>query len=348
MKNNMKQKNKIVIIGAGIWGTALAEIIASTKVEVCLWEYFKDVAHQINALRSHPNLPGFKINPRVTVTPDLEESMHGAQMCVFAIPSKFARKIARGMKNLVPQDGAHLFLSVSKGIEKGSIKTVSEIIEEEIPHLRGKVMVMSGPSFATEVLNNVPTKLMLAGYDKKELLKAKKLLEIHPLKVEISSDRKGIELGGAIKNAYAIGSGIIAGLKNTGSNTQAAFLTHSLAELNKIILATGGTSETVYSLATIGDLILTGTSTKSRNYAFGEKIGKGMSVESALEQITSAVEGFETVMSAKKLCARFKIKAPIIGTLWKILYKKDRPSIILESIGFYNPAIKILSKEYEM
>lgn len=345
MKNKTKQKNKIVIIGAGIWGTTLAEVIASTGIEVCLWEYFKDVSHQINATRIHPNLPGLKINPDIIVTPHLKESLDGSQMCIFAIPSKFARKIATGMRNLVPQDGAHLFLSVSKGIEKDSIKTVSEIIEEEIPHLKGKVMAMSGPSFATEVLNNVPTKLMLAGYDKKELLKAKKLLEIHPLKVEISLDRKGLELGGALKNAYAIGSGIIAGLKDTGSNTQAAFLTHSLAELNKIILAMGGNSETVYSLATIGDLILTGTSTKSRNYAFGEKIGKGMSVESALKQISSAVEGLETVTSAKKLCTKLKIKAPIISAIWKILYKKARPSIILESIGFSNPSIKIIAKD---
>ncbi|MBI4656183.1 MAG: NAD(P)-dependent glycerol-3-phosphate dehydrogenase [Elusimicrobia bacterium] len=327
-----RNKHKITVLGAGIWGTVMANLLACHGRKVCLWEFFKDVAGKIKSEGTHPDLPDLNLTSRLSVTTDIKAALENSCMCIIAVPSKHVRKIARKIKKYA--DPSVLFVSLSKGIETSSLKTACEVMEEEIPGLRDRIMILSGPSFAAEVCKGVPTQMILAGKNMNGLLEARRILNLHPLRIEISPDRKGVELGGALKNVYAIGSGIIEGLKNTGKNTEAAFLTQSMLEMHKIITRLGGKPETTRGLSVTGDMILTGTSRKSRNFQFGEKIGRGMKPETARTEIKTAVEGFESVLSMKKLCREIKIKAPIIETLWEILYTNSGPLRILEAMGF--------------
>ncbi len=336
----MKKRTEISVIGAGMWGAVLSDLLARKDREVKAWEFKASTARSLNVRRAHPALPGFRLSEGITVFTRLEEAVCSPALLVMAVDSKHVRGLAGQINVLLKDQPLPLIVAVAKGIEAGSLKTVCEVIEEEMPRARHKTMILTGPSFAAEVAAGAPTKVVLAGKDPALVRAAAAMIEGGPLRLELSGDRLGAELGGALKNVYAIGSGIIDGLSKAAKNSEAAFLIESASELKRIITALGGLSHTAWGLSGMGDLLLTATSAKSRNFRFGREIGKGLSPLEAQKRIKTVVEGFGALENARALCASRGIKTPVINSIWKILYKDHKPSSILEAAGFKKRAAR--------
>lgn len=328
-----KKSNNICVLGAGLWGTVLANH-AARRGPVRLWEFFPELARRLEESRRHPHIPRLELKRSVRVTSRIEEALVGALAVLIVLPSAHVRATAarlRGMRAALP--GKARWISASKGIEPGSHWTMSEIVEKELPSLRGRLFALSGPSFAREVSRGVPTQLVLAGPAGPARAELKSLLQGPPLNIEESSDRKGVELGGALKNVFAIGCGVLDGL-DAGANTKAAFITRALAEMARVIRAAGGRVETAYGPAGIGDLIATGTSAESRNRALGEKLGRGKALARALREIPTVTEGVESARSAVTLSRSLRLSCPLLVGVWKILHRHARPDILLTAAGF--------------
>lgn len=331
----MKKRIEVAVIGAGMWGTALAGVLARKGYAVRAWEFNQATAAYLNKHRTHPALPGYKLPAGVKVYTDLAQAVQNPDIILMAVASTHVRGLARQIKALLKgRKELPYIIAVAKGIEAEKFKTICQIIEEEIPQARSRTMIMTGPSFAVEVAAGAPTKVVLAGHDLKELKKAAKLMEGDPIKLEISEDRLGAELGGALKNVYAVGSGIIDGLSKASKNSEAAFLIESASELRRIIKTLGGKNRTAWGLSGMGDLLLTATSAKSRNFRFGREIGHGLSAAEAQKRISTVVEGFEALKTARGLCRKHGIKTPVIDCIWRIVYQDHNPVSILEAAGF--------------
>jgi len=331
----MNRTINATVLGSGVWGTVISGLLAKKGHRVNSWEYNKETAEFLKTKRTHPVMPYYRLPDNVTVHTDLKEALADTHLLVFAVASAHLRDVAGQVNGFLPKNIKLPAVAVSKGIETKTFKTVCTIIEEEIHACRGRTMMMSGPSFAVETAKDCPTKVVLAGQDYILLKHTADMIQGGPLKLELSNDRLGTELGGSLKNVYAVGSGIIDGLSNGAKNSEAAFLIESADELRKIIIAMGGRPETAWGLSGMGDLLLTATSAKSRNYTFGQYIGRGMTSREAKEKIQTVVEGFEALENAHELCKYHKIDAPVIDSIWRIVYKDHKPQSVLEAAGFY-------------
>lgn len=334
----MKKKTECAVIGAGMWGATLAQLLALKGHEVRAWEFNSSIADSLNSRRTHPALPGFRLDRGVRVFTEMAGVLRAPELLIMAVDSKHVRGLSKQINILLRNRTMPLVVAVTKGIETGSLKTVCEVMEEELPRVRQKTMILTGPSFAVEVAAGAPTKVVLAGKDPSLVKAAAAIIEGGPLNLELSDDRLGAELGGALKNVYAVGSGIIDGLSNAAKNSEAAFLINSASELKRIIMALGGRSHTAWGLSGMGDLLLTATSSKSRNFRFGREIGKGVPPLEAQKRIKTVVEGFAAIENARELCIKHGIEAPVINSIWQILYKEHKPCSILKAAGFKRKA----------
>ena len=226
-------------------------------------------------------------------------------------------------------------ISASKGIEDKTFKTICELVEEELPQLKDKVLAFSGPSFALEVAQGVPTKIMLAGSDQTLVAELAEVFNGDPIIVVPAKDRRGVEYGGGIKNVLAIGCGVIDGIGD-GANAKAALITQALQEMNDIIVSQQGEPGTVYSLAGFGDAILTGMSAISRNRRLGEKLGAGLSLEEAQKQVGTIAEGVNSVQSVYDIARKNKLHTPILDAVWQIVCQGQKPHVLLQAMGFVN------------
>ena len=274
---------KVTVLGAGIWGSVIAQHMAKKGFDVSLWEYDETLLNALKTMGRHPNIPNFKIHDNIRLTGNVAEAVENTDLIIFVISSKAIRLFCRERLKPLLNGRVVPVVSASKGIEDKSFKTICEIIEEELPHLKDKVLAFSGPSFALEVAQNVPTKIMLAGADEKLVHEIAQVMSGDPIIVVPARDRRGVEYGGGIKNVLAIGCGVIDGIGD-GANAKAALITQALQEMNDILVSQGGQAGTVYSLAGFGDAILTGMSAISRNRRLGEKLGTGLSLEEAKKQ----------------------------------------------------------------
>lgn len=330
----MNNQTEVAVIGAGVWGTAIAGLMADKEYDVRAWEYNKDTAQFLQQNRTHPMLPFYTLPDSVKVYTDISKVVENPDLIIIAIDSRFIRDTLQTIKSLLKGKKTPFIVAVSKGIEADTFKTVCQIIEEELPDAENKAMILTGPSFAVEVAACAPTKIVLAGKNLANVESAARILDGGPLKIEISTDRLGAELGGSLKNAYAVGSGIIDGLSQASKNSEAAFLIESAGELARIITTLGGKPETAWGLTGIGDLLLTATSAKSRNFRFGKEIGKGYSAEQAQKKIKTVVEGREAIKNVRGLCIYHNIKAPVIDAIYGIVYENKEPVSILKAAGF--------------
>lgn len=327
------QINKITVLGAGVWGSVIAQHFAKLGFEISLWEYDKKLLETIEKSGGyHPNIPDFKFHSNITLTGKEEDALYDTDMIVFVIASKAVRGFCRKIKPLLG-DRVLPILCASKGLEENTFKTLCEVIEEELPHLETNVFALSGPSFALEVAKDVPTKIILAGHNGLMLNELKKMLSKPPLLLETSFDRRGAEYGGAIKNVIAIGCGILDGLGD-GANTKAALITKSIQEMNIIMLSQGCTTESVYGLCGFGDAILTGMSAISRNRRLGEKLGQGLTLEEAKQQVGTIAEGANAVKSVMELIQKNNLQCPIISAIWQIVINAKSPKLMIEALGF--------------
>ena len=312
---------KISVAGAGSWGTALAILLHDNGHEVILWSALKDEVSMLSEKREHESkLPGVKIPEEIAITDDLETTLKDRDLIVLAVPSPFTRSTARSMKNLVRK--GQIIVNVAKGIEENTLMTLSEIIEEEIP--QANVAVLSGPSHAEEVGRKMPT-TCVAGARTKETAEYIQGLFMSPVfRVYTSPDILGIELGGALKNVIALAAGTADGLC-CGDNTKAALITRGIAEIKRLGVAMGAHAETLTGLSGIGDLIVTCASVHSRNRKAGYLIGKGYTMQEAMDEVKMVVEGVYSAKAALALSRKYHVEMPIVEEVNQVLFEGKSP-----------------------
>ncbi|MFI5349542.1 MAG: NAD(P)H-dependent glycerol-3-phosphate dehydrogenase [Elusimicrobiota bacterium] len=327
-----RTRPSVCVLGGGMWGVVLAQQLARKGARVRLWEFVPRLAESLHRTRRHAHIPDFRLHRSIPASHDLAACVAGADVLLFVLPSTAMASAARAVRESGLLSARAVAVNASKGVEPGTFATMGEIVERELPALRGKVWTLTGPSFAREVARGVPTGLLLGGPSGAKAKALAALFQGGPLTVTPWPDRVGVELGGSLKNVIAVGAGILDGL-GAGANTKAALLVGGLREMASLIRASGGRADTVYGLAGLGDLIATGTSPESRNRAFGERLGRGLSPRRALAQIPTVVEGVEAALSARALCRRHKVRAPLIEAIWAAT--RGRPARrVLTALGF--------------
>lgn len=308
---------KIGVLGAGSWGTALAVLLHENGHEVTLWSIDKREVAMIDEKREQTEkLPGVMIPDRIAVTNDVESSVSGKDLLVMAVPSIYVRSTAKLIASYVA-DG-QLIVNVAKGIEENTLMNMTDIIEDEIKNAR--VGVLSGPSHAEEVGRRIPTTVVAGAHDKETAEEIQEAFMNPVFRVYTSPDMVGIELGAALKNVIALAAGIVDGL-GLGDNTKAALITRGIAEITRLGLAMGGRFETFNGLSGIGDLIVTCTSTHSRNHNAGYLIGQGRSYQEAMDEVKMVVEGVYSAKAALALAKKYNVEVPITEQINQVLFE---------------------------
>mgnify|MGYP001770628718 CR=1 FL=1 len=303
------------LLGGGRWGSALAVHLGRLGHEVIVFDKSQEVVELINKGR-HP-YQDMDIPKGVRATANLEEALNFSQYLVIALPVQAIRSVLSGRELMGKK-----VISASKGLEISTFKRVSEVLKEIEPSV--EVFILSGPSFASEVSKGLPTALVLAGEDEEELRRLRGCISSESFRVYISKDPVGVELGGALKNVYAIACGISDGL-GFGENARAGLITRSLAEMVRIGTSLGAKKETFYGLSGLGDLVLTSISKQSRNHTFGYLLGRGSTVEQAMKELNQTVEGYYTTLALRELTSKLGIYAPIAQGVYKVLYEGLSP-----------------------
>ena len=314
----------IGVIGAGSWGTTLADMLAKKGHRVTLWAYEKELVSEMQADRENSiYLPGIKLADDLSVTDSLEEAVRNKDLLLFVVPTQVLRRVlVDAVAHIAPDS---IIVSASKGIEVGSLKLVSQIYEESLPEaLYRRFAILSGPSFAREVALEMPTAVVAAAADPLVAKGVQDIFNCRFFRVYTNSDLVGVELGGAVKNVIAIAAGIADGL-GFGSNTRAAIITRGLAEIARLGQALGARSETFAGLAGMGDLVLTCTGDLSRNRSVGIQLGQGRTLTEILAEMRMVAEGVKTTESTCLLAWKLGVEMPIAFKVNEILYH-DRPA----------------------
>ena len=312
---------KVSVLGAGGWGTTLALVLNERNAEVVLWEFFEEYARVLDKTRENSKfLKGVKIPERVKITSNLQEALDSSDILVLAVPSHIMRSLAEKIKKLDYKK--KIFVSVAKGVEQETLKTMSGVITEVLG--RVKFAVLSGPSHAEEVALKKPTTVVAASKDKKLAEKIQSLFSTNYFRVYANTDVKGVELGGSLKNVIAIAAGIVDGME-AGDNTKAALITRGLAEMRRLGVRLGAHDSTFFGLSGIGDLVVTCASLHSRNRSVGEQLGRGKKIGEILKGMEMVAEGVKTSLSAYKLAVKYKVEMTITTEVYRILYEDKSP-----------------------
>jgi len=317
----------IAVIGAGSWGTTLAHLLSSKGFEIALWVYEKELSEEIRQTRINSiYLPDIELPDNIHITGSLEEALKKARYIVNAVPAQYTRSI---FKELLPHlIDESIIISVAKGIERGTLLTVSSILKELSAH---PVAVLSGPSFAKEVIKKLPTAVTLATENIHAGVLLQEIFNVNHFRVYTHDDMLGVELGGSLKNVMAIASGIADSL-GLGNNARASLITRGLVEMTRLGIAMGAKERTFSGLSGIGDLVLTCSSPLSRNYTVGVKLGQGMKLKDILTQMRSVAEGVPTAESAYELSKKYRIEMPIIEQVYKVLYEDKDAALAVKDL----------------
>ena len=306
---------KIGVLGSGTWGTALARMLSIDGNEVVMWSAIEREVEELSKKRIHPNLVGMKIPDNIEITGDISKACEGMEIVVFAVPSVFVRSVAKKAKDFIAKNT--IIVDVAKGIETDTLKTMTEIIGEELSE-SVRLVALSGPTHAEEVAKDIPTTIVSSSSDYEAALCVQKVFSNNVMRVYTNSDILGVELCGALKNIIALAAGISAGL-GYGDNAKAAIITRGAAEMARLGAVMGCDGTTFYGLAGIGDLIVTCTSIHSRNNHAGYLIGKGHSPKRAIEEVGMVVEGMNALPAAIKLAEKHGVDMPIISAVNEIV-----------------------------
>jgi len=327
----MKLNNTVTIFGGGSWGTAVAKNIAENGYRINLWVREKEVAKSIEKYSMNKAfLPGIKLPSSISATTTLGGELFKSRILIFSIPTQFIRSSLEFMKPFIRKDS--ILINTSKGIEQSSMNSIFGIFQEVLPGIKNKYITMSGPSFAYDVANNLPTSVTLASYNQSLVLKVMPIFDNKTFKTYLSKDVIGVELGGSLKNIVSIGAGIVDGIGGSES-TKAAFITRGLNEVRNLSRILGAKDITFLGLSGVGDLMLTAHGKQSRNRNLGIKLGKGMRVKEILSSSKTVAEGYYSSKAAYELTKKFKISSPVIESIYKILYKNSRPQNIIKSLS---------------
>ena len=306
----------IGVLGAGTWGTALAILLANNGHNVTIWTKIEKEAKSLEESRDNIiNLSGAHLPKDVKITLDMEDACKDKDIVVMAVASPYVRTTANEAKAFI-KDG-QILVNVSKGLEDSTLKTLSDVIKEELP--KADVAVLSGPSHAEEVSRCVPTTVVVGAESKETARFIQDVFMSEVFRVYTSPDIIGIELGAALKNVIALAAGVVDGL-GYGDNTKAALLTRGMAEITRLGIKMGGQMETFAGLSGMGDLFVTCSSEHSRNRMAGYYMGQGMSMEDAMKKVEQVVEGVNSAKAALKLSEEYNVEMPIVDQVNEVLF----------------------------
>lgn len=313
----MNKKLKVAVLGGGSFGTAIANIIACNEHSTFLWMRAPDQAAQCKTERQNTRyLPGYLLHEKLNITADLTVAVEGADLVFVSIPSHSFRAVAQMIQPLLAPHT--MVVSTAKGIEPEGFTLMSQILEQELPH--HAIGVLSGPNFAKEIVQQQQTGTVIASESEAVIYAVQQTLGSATFRVYANHDRYGVELGGALKNIYAIVCGMAAAL-GAGHNTQAMLLTRSLAEMGRFAQVMGANPMTFLGLAGVGDLILTCTSDLSRNYRVGFALGQGRKLDEIVESLGQVAEGVNTLHQVKQKAGELGVYMPLVAGLHAVLFE---------------------------
>lgn len=315
---------RIAVIGAGSWGTALANLLAEQGHHVTLWARTQELADRMRQERENaPYLPGVVLHSNVVPTAECSAAVRGVQLYVSAVPSHAVRAVWSAFAPYLP--AAALIVSATKGIEADSFLLMSQVLRATLaPACEATVAVLSGPTFAQEVCKGTPTAAVVAAAQREVAARVQRLWSTTAFRVYTTTDVLGVEIGGALKNVMALAAGVCDGL-NFGYNTRAALITRGLAEMTQLGVAMGAQAQTFAGLSGMGDLVLTCTGALSRNYAVGVQLGQGQSLQAILARMRMVAEGVGTTGSAVALGKRYDVEMPIAEQVYAVLHGQSTP-----------------------
>ncbi len=314
----------IGVIGAGSWGTTLADLLAKKGHETTLWAYEAELVKEMEETRVNSVfLPGITLSPRLRFTNSLHDAASGKELVLFVAPTQVFRGVLKGVSPYLGEET--MLVNAAKGVELDTLMTISQIGAELLPpRLYANFCVLSGPSFAREVAQEMPTAVVAASPDEGVARRVQEAFSTPYFRVYTNSDMVGVELGGSIKNVIAIAAGICDGL-GLGYNPRAALITRGLAEMARLGLVLGGKSSTFAGLAGMGDLVLTCTGDLSRNRTVGMQLGQGKTLSEILSGMRMVAEGVKTTESAYQLARRLGVEMPITEQVYRVLHENKPP-----------------------
>ena len=305
----------ICIIGSGSWGVALGIHLAKLGHNIKIWSFAKEEADLINNEKKCKFLPNVELPDGIYCTNSYEEAVKNSEIILHVTPSKVVRNTVQGYKEFVTNQP---IVMCSKGFEKDSLLTLDEVIKEELPN--SKIVALSGPSHAEEVSIGIPTAVVIASEDIELANQIRDIFMNENLRIYTSTDIKGVELAGALKNIIAFCAGVAVSL-GLGDNSFAALITRGLHEISTLGQILGGKRETFYGLTGLGDLIVTCLSEHSRNRRAGKLLGQGMKLDDIRKEIGMVIEGVDNIDVAYELSQKYNVDTPIVNAVYKVLYE---------------------------
>lgn len=326
-------RKKASVIVAGSWGTALASVIADNEYDVMIWSRNEEQVKEINEQHTnHRFLKEVKLSERIRATTSLQEALEGSKAVVLVVPSAGMRDVVSQLRPFITNE--MLIIHATKGFEPNTLQRMSHVIADELPDYdRNRIVVLSGPSHAEEVILKCPTTVVVAAEDPSAAEAAQDLFITPYFRVYTNPDVTGMEVGGALKNIIGLGAGLSDGL-GFGDNAKAALLTRGLAEIARLGTAMGAKPLTFAGLAGVGDLVATCTSKHSRNWRAGNLIGQGQPLEKVLEEMGMVVEGVKTTKTAHILAKQYDVQMPITNELFQVLFEGKEPKLaVMDLMG---------------
>lgn len=323
---------KVCVLGAGSWGSALALVLAKKGYEVKMWTLNEEQANKINKTKENIDyLPGVLFPNNITVTTNIEETVKDSKIIVLAVPSQAIRSVASQIKPFI--NDTQILVDVAKGLEKGSGLRLSEVCKEELPN--NPYVTLSGPSHAEEVAKDIPTTVVVASEDLEVAQTVQDFFMSPKFRVYTNPDIVGVELGGALKNIIAFGAGVCDGL-GLGDNAKAALMTRGIREISRLGAAMGANISTFAGLSGIGDLIVTCTSMHSRNRRAGILIGQGKSLEETLKEVKMVVEGITATEVAYEVAKKLDVDMPITNAIYSVLHNGSNANEVVIELMMRN------------
>ena len=332
---------KISVIGSGGWGIALAILLHENGHNLTIWSFDKKEVEELKETRQNKaKLPNILISNDIEVTNDLKEAVSDKDILVLAVPSKAIRSVSKSLKNIIKDN--QIIVNVAKGLEEDTLKTMTDIIEEELKEKNPQVAVLSGPSHAEEVGKGIPTTCVVSAHNKELTLYLQNIFMNPSFRVYTSPDMIGVEIGGALKNVIALAAGIADGL-NYGDNTKAALITRGIKEISTLGVAMGGEQSTFYGLTGLGDLIVTCASMHSRNRRAGILLGQGKTLDEAIKEVNMVVEGVYSAKSALMAAKKYNVEIPIIEQVNAVLFENKNAAEAVNELMIRDKKLEIQS-----
>ena len=332
---------KISVIGSGGWGIALTILLYKNGHDLTIWSFDKREAEELKTTRENKTkLPNILLPEDIKVTDNLKEAVDNKDVLILAVPSKAIRSVSKSLKDIIKDN--QIIVNVAKGLEEDTLKTMTDIIEEELKGKKPQVAVLSGPSHAEEVGKGIPTTCVVSAHNKELTLYLQNIFMNPSFRVYTSPDMLGIEIGGALKNVIALAAGIADGL-NYGDNTKAALITRGIKEIASLGVAMGGEQSTFYGLTGLGDLIVTCASMHSRNRRAGILLGQGKTLDEAIKEVNMVVEGVYSAKSALMAAKKYNVEIPIIEQVNAVLFENKNAAEAVNELMIRDKKLEIQS-----